>query len=162
MLVVICFCGSAYSAQLRQFRLLPQAFQYGFAYAYKVHWFRYLCFSSDMIFPILNHQCHSQNNLWLQSALARNAFLMGSHSAGGWKSFFPIAVAIKTPVAVLVMIAVSLLLLLLRIFFRLPLCPIASKSSGSPLKPSLFPALIIPFCSSPSISTPSIFLLKLN
>jgi hypothetical protein len=100
---------------LRQFNALPQAFQYGFSYAYK-------------------------------SALARNAFLMGTHSAGGWKSFFPIAVAIKTPVAALALLAASALLLLLRLLLRFPINPTTSASSSSAHKPSLFPALIIPFC----------------
>jgi hypothetical protein len=100
---------------LRHFQALPQAFQYGFAYAYK-------------------------------SALARNAFLMGSHSAGGWKSFFPIAVAIKTPVAALALLAASCCLLLLRVFFRLGTYPESSRCSVSTAKPSLFPALIVPFC----------------
>jgi hypothetical protein len=76
---------------------------------------------------------------------------MGTHSAGGWKSFFLIAVAIKTPVAALVMLATSVLLLLLRLFFRLPICPMTSKSKNT--RPSLFPALIVPFCSPPSISS---------
>jgi hypothetical protein len=100
---------------LRRFQALPQAFQYGFAYAYK-------------------------------SALARNAFLMGSHSAGGWKTFFPIAVAIKTPVAALALLAASCCLLLFRVFFRRGTCPEASRFSDSAVKPSLFPALIVPFC----------------
>lgn len=97
---------------LRQFDALPQAFQYGFSYAYK-------------------------------SAQARNAFLIGAHSAGGWKSFFPIAVAIKTPVAALALLALSFLLLLTRFFFRLKIFPRASNVGTA--KPSLFPALIIPF-----------------
>jgi hypothetical protein len=100
---------------LRQFHALPQAFQYGFAYAYK-------------------------------SALARNAFLMGTHSAGGWKSFFPIAVAIKTPVAALALLAVSTFVLTVQLMFRRRITPSASCSSGPSPNPSLFPALIIPFC----------------
>jgi hypothetical protein len=97
---------------LREFNALPQAFQYGFSYAYK-------------------------------SALARNAFLMGEHSAGGWKSFFPIAVAIKTPVAALALLAASGALVIFRVLCVLPIRPSVSDSRSSP---SLFPSLIIPFC----------------
>jgi hypothetical protein len=97
---------------IRQFEALPQAFQYGFAYAYK-------------------------------SAQARNAFLIGVHSAGGWKSFFPIAVAIKTPVAALVLLVLSCLLLLVRMIFRLGACPQVHRCGSA--TPSLFPALAIPF-----------------
>lgn len=97
---------------LRRFDALPQAFQYGFAYAYK-------------------------------SAQARNAFLIGAHSAGGWKSFFPIAVALKTPAAALAMLALSTLLLLARVVFRLRISPKALTSGI--VRPSLFPALIVPF-----------------
>ncbi len=100
---------------LRRFHALPQAFQYGFSYAYK-------------------------------SALARNAFLMGTHSVGGWKMFFPIAVAIKTPVAALALLAASAALLLLRLIFRLRITPAAAGSSTLPPKLSLFPALVVPFC----------------
>jgi hypothetical protein len=100
---------------LRRFHALPQAFQYGFSYAYK-------------------------------SALARNAFLMGTHSVGGWKSFFPIAVAIKTPVATLALLAASVALALLRMIFRLQITPAAAGFRNSPPKLSLFPALVVPFC----------------
>ena len=100
---------------LRQLNALPQAFQYGFSYAYK-------------------------------SALARNAFLMGEHSAGGWKSFFPIAVAIKTPVAALALLAASSALMIFRTLFLLPIRPSVSDSSTIPPTPSLFPSLVIPFC----------------
>jgi len=37
--ILITYVQSDHAAQLRQFHLLPQAFQYGFAYAYKVQGF---------------------------------------------------------------------------------------------------------------------------
>jgi hypothetical protein len=71
---------------------------------------------------------------------------MGTHSAGGWKSFFPIAVAIKTPVAALALLAVSTVLLLTRLFFRFKVYPKPSNPGSPAPNPSLFPALIVPFC----------------
>ncbi len=48
------------------------------------------------------------------STRGRRGYLMGEHSVTGWRSYFPIAYAIKTPIATMGLVAAGLLALVLR------------------------------------------------
>ncbi len=50
----------------------------------------------------------------LKSTQQREAYLMGEYSLHGWRSYFPIAFAVKTPVATLVLMLVGALAMLTR------------------------------------------------
>ena len=52
-----------------------------------------------------------------QRAQARNTFLLGQYSATGFRAYFPVCFAVKTPVATLIALALALLLT----GFRLPI-----------------------------------------
>jgi hypothetical protein len=50
----------------------------------------------------------------LKSSTTRPAYLLGEISAGSWRSYYPIAFAIKTPIGMMVLMAIGSALLLIR------------------------------------------------
>jgi hypothetical protein len=67
------------------------------------------------------------------STHARACFLAGWHGTTGWRSFFPYAVAVKTPSGVLALLAVALVA---HLFLPAPHQASSSSSSGAPCSPN--------------------------